>query len=446
MRVGSHGCGTLFRHGVHVKHLDTRRHHGKAILSDSVDLKAVLEAHLTPEQVILLREAASAARSLSRPLYLVGGVVRDLLMEQPIQDIDLVIEGDALLLARTLTENLSGDVVARSQFNTVKVAVLGQSLDIITARHESYRRPGALPTVRPGGILDDLRRRDFTINAMAVRLSPEPSGELLDPLSGRRDLSAKLVRVLHAGSFRDDATRILRALRYEQRLGFRLEQDTAALLRRNLSMLDTIGGHRLRRELAFTFQEPDPARLLTRLAHLGVLGALHPSLARHRDVEPELTRLQHGIPQPQPLHYLAWLAYPLQPAEDESLIARLSMPKRWAAAVRDVVLARRAAPDLTSSASPVTVGRRLNGLSLEAVQVAAAMEADSAARERMTLYLEEWRKVRPLLTGRDLMKLGVLQGPQVGDLLDLLLEARLQGKTVTKADERALVRQRLEEP
>ena len=429
-----------------MKHLDTRRHHGKATLSDSVDLKAVLEAHLTPEQMILLREAASAARSLSRPLYLVGGVVRDLLMEQPIQDIDLVIEGDAPLLAHILAESLSGDVVARSQFNTAKVAILGQSLDIITARYESYRRPGALPTVKPGGILDDLRRRDFTINAMAVRLSPEPTGELLDPLNGRRDLNAGLVRVLHPVSFRDDATRILRALRYEQRLGFRLEQDTETLLRRDLSMLDTIGGHRLRQELAFTFQEPDPSRLLTRLAHLGVLGALHPPLARHRDVEPELARLQHGIPQPQPLHCLAWLAYPLQPEEAEGLVARLSMPKRWAAAVRDIVSTRHVATELTSSASPVTVCRRLNGLSPEAVQVAAALEADGAARKSMARYLEEWRRVRPLLTGKDLMKLGVAQGPQVGDLLDLLLEARLQGKTVTKADERALIRQRLEEP
>ena len=428
-----------------VKHLDTRRHHGKATLSDSVNLKAKLEAHLSPDQVTLLREAASAARSLALPLYLVGGVVRDLLMKQPIQDIDLVVEGDVTQIAHTLATSLFGEVLAHSQFNTAKVALLGQSLDIVTARHETYRRPGALPTVRPGGILDDLRRRDFTINAMAIRLSPEPSGELLDPLDGLRDLPAKLVRVLHPGSFRDDATRILRAVRYEQRLGFRLEQDTKTLLQRDLSMLDTIGGHRLRRELAFAFQEPDPSRLLARLAHLGVLGALHPPLARQADVEPQLARLKHVIPQPQLLHYLAWLAYPMQPEEAEGLVARLSMPKRWAAVVRDIVSTRHIATELTSSASPVAVYRHLNGLSLEAVQVAAALEANGAARESMTRYAEEWRKVRPLLTGQDIVKLGVAQGPQVGDLLYLLLKARLEGKTVTKADEQALIQQRLEE-
>ena len=429
-----------------VKHLDTSRHHGKATLSDSVNLKAKLEAHLPPEQVALLHEAASAARSLALPLYLVGGVVRDLLMKQPIQDIDLVVEGDAPLLAHTLAKSLSGDVVARSQFNTAKVAILGQRLDIVTARYESYRRPGALPTVKPGGILDDLRRRDFTINAMAVRLSPEPSGELLDPLDGRRDLSAKLVRVLHPGSFRDDATRILRAVRYEQRLRFRLEQDTETLLQGDLSMLDTIGGHRLRRELELAFHEHQPHPVLARLANLGVLNALCPPLARHQDVEHELARLQHGIPQPQPLHHLAWLAYPLQPEEAEGLVARLSMPNRWAAVVRDTVSTRHIATELTSSASPVAVYRRLNGLSLEAIQVAAALEANGAARKSMTRYAEEWRKVRPLLTGQDIVKLGVAQGPQVGDLLDLLLEARLEGKTATKAHEQALVRQRLEEP
>ncbi|MCZ6790091.1 MAG: hypothetical protein O7D33_09205 [Chloroflexi bacterium] len=415
-------------------------------MSDSVNLKAKLEAHLSPDQVTLLREAASAARSLSRPLYLVGGVVRDLLMDQPIQDIDLVVEGDVTLLARTLAENLSGDVVAHSQFNTAKVDILGQSIDIVTARHETYRRPGALPTVKPGDIQDDLRRRDFTINAMAVRLSPEPSGKLLDPLDGRRDLSAKLVRVLHPGSFRDDATRILRALRYEQRLHFRLEQDTAVLLRRDLSMLDTIGGHRLRRELALTFHEREPRPILARLAHLGVLGSLHPPLARNRDMESMLARLHHGIPRLQLLHYLAWLAYPLRPAEAEGLIARLAMPKRWAAVVRDTVSTRHFATELTSSASPAAVYRRLSGLSLEAVQVAAALETNGAARESMTRYAEEWRKVRPLLTGQDIVKLGVAQGPQVGELLDLLLEARLKGGTTTRAEERALVRQRLEEP
>ena len=429
-----------------VKHLDTRRHHGKAILSDSVNMKAKLEAHLSPDQVTLLREAASAAQSLALPLYLVGGVVRDLLMEQPIQDIDLVVEGDVTQIAHTLATSLSGEVLAHSQFNTAKVALLGQSLDIVTARHETYRHPGALPMVRPGGILDDLRRRDFTINAMAVRLSPEPSGELLDPLDGRRDLSAKLVRVLHPDSFRDDATRILRAVRYEQRLGFRLEQDTETLLQGDLSMLDTIGSHRLRRELAFAFQEPAPSRLLARLAHLGVLGALHPPLARHGDVEHELARLQHGILQQQLLHYLAWLAYPLQPEEAEGLVARLAMPKRWASVVRDIVSTRHIVTELTSSASPIAVYRRLNGLSLQAVQVAAALEANGAARESMTRYAEEWRKVRPLLTGQDIVKLGVAQGPQVGDLLDLLLEARLEGKTATKTDEQALIRQHLEEP
>ncbi len=405
------------------------------------NLQALLEKRLPQKRVSLLREATTVARDLGLPLYLVGGAVRDLLLDVPVQDMDLVVEGDAARLAHRMADALAGRVLAHSQFRTAKVEVLGERIDVITARAESYRRPGALPTVRPGVILDDLRRRDFTINAMAVRLVPEPSGELLDPLDGRRDLRGGLVRVLHPASFQDDATRILRAVRYEQRLRFRLEPQTEAHLRRDLSMLDTISGQRLRRELQLVFEEAEPLAILARLGTLGVSGALYPPLDHDSAWERESARLRSELANLMPLHCLAWLAYPLSPAEAEGFIARLTMPNLWAAVVRDVVSARQAAPALAGDVSPTVVHERLKGLSLEALEVAVAIEQGRGRiRQNMRKYLDEWRNLRPLLTGRHLVRQGIPQGPQVGKLLDILLEARLEGRVVTRADEEALVR------
>ena len=413
-------------------------------MPDSLTLQAQLEASLSAEHLTLLREASVVAQDLGLSLYLVGGAVRDLIIGHPLQDVDLVVEGDAALLAHTLVKALAGEVLAYSQFDTAKVNVLGQHVDVVTARYETYRRPGALPSVRPATIQDDLARRDFTINAMALRLKPRGSSELLDPLGGQRDIQAGLIRILHPGSFQDDATRIFRAVRYEQRLSFHLEQETEAHLRQDLSMLDTITGDRLRRELSLSFQEQQPRLALTRLAALGVLKALYSPLGRSRAVESEQSSLQQDVAQLQPLRYLAWLAYPLQPSEAEGFIARLKMPKRWAAVVRDMVAARESAEALAKERSPIAVYRRLKGLSLEAVQVAAALEHGTPpARDNLNRYIHEWRNVRSLLTGRDLMRLGVPHGPRIGELLDSLREARLEDRVHTRESEEALIRKLL---
>ncbi len=404
----------------------------------SPNAEALLEAHLSGERITLLRDAAAIAKNLRLPLYLVGGAVRDLLLGEPIQDIDLVVEGDASVLAAGMAQALGGAVLAHSRFGTAKVELRGHRIDVVTARNESYRQPGALPTVWPSDIQDDLRRRDFTINAMAFRLAPEPFGQMVDPLDGQRDLRSRLVRVLHPASFQDDATRILRAVRYEQRLRFRLEQQTEAYLQRDLSMLDTIGGQRLRRELQLLFQESDPLPALVRLGGLGVTRALYPPLAHGR------ASLRRGVAELKPLHYLAWLTYPLSSTDAEGIIARLAMPKSWAVVVRDTVSVRRFAAAIAGDLSPSVVYRQLHGLSLEALQVATALES-GPAREYIHRYLEQWRNLRPLLTGRHLVRLGVPQGPQVGRLMDTLLEARLEGQVVTRADEEALVRHILSE-
>ncbi|MBI4200642.1 MAG: CCA tRNA nucleotidyltransferase [Chloroflexi bacterium] len=416
------------------------------------ELRARLAASVPGPIAAFLAQAVRLARERHLPLYAAGGAVRDLLLGLAIPELDLVVEGDAGAYGLALAEASGAQVVARSQFGTVKLALTDHRVDIATARSETYRRPGALPTVRPATTLEDLRRRDFTINAMALRLVPAPA-RLLDPTGGQGDMAARLVRVLHAASFQDDATRILRAIRYEQRLSFRLEPQTLTLLRRDLSFLDTISPDRLRRELSLVFNEPHAPQALTRAAELGVLAAIQPVLPDSRALGDALALLAgSGFPL-RPPHYLGVLAFGLgvsppavgRPGPVEGLILRLNLPPRQAKLVRDTVALRHDAPALAQETSPAAVYRRLRGYALEAVQVVAAL-ATGEARRHLLRYVDEDRHVRPLLTGDDLARLGVPQGPRVGALLEALRDARLDGQLHTREQEEAFVRQHLQRP
>jgi tRNA nucleotidyltransferase (CCA-adding enzyme) len=237
-----------------------------------------IEKGLPVELLGLAKRASGIALSKNLPLYLVGGVVRDLLLGQSNLDLDLVVEGDASGLAKEFAEAVGGKLTVHPMFNTASVKLNRWKVDFAMARTETYARPGALPAVKAGTLKTDLFRRDFTINAMAVCLNLGHYGELIDLYGGREDLKNKLIRVLHDKSFTDDATRIWRALRYEQRLGFRIEPDTIKLLKRDRKMLRTVGGYRLRRELELALSEKEPEKILLRADKLGVLKELHPSL------------------------------------------------------------------------------------------------------------------------------------------------------------------------
>ena len=221
----------------------------------------LLEERVSPDMLGAVRAVALAAARLRLPLYLVGGTVRDILLSTAVSDLDLTVVGDGPDAVDRLAQRLDGRVLARSQFGTMKVDVAGTVIDLALARTESYSRPGALPEVTAGGIEQDLTRRDFSINAMAVSLG-DRFGEVIDPFGGRSDLGARLIRVLHPRSFVDDATRILRAARYAARLGFELEAATAELFQSGLRYMETISGDRVRNELERCFTERDAGRAL----------------------------------------------------------------------------------------------------------------------------------------------------------------------------------------
>jgi tRNA nucleotidyltransferase (CCA-adding enzyme) len=400
-------------------------------------MRLELEKHLPEELLSLLKSAGDLAQGSN--LYLVGGAVRDLIMGRLSLDLDLVLEGDAISLARKLAEG-GGKVVAHPRFGTAKFRHHNLSLDIATARWESYSKPGALPTVKPGTIDDDLKRRDFTINAIAVCLHPACFGEPLDPYDGRGDIEHRLIRVLHKNSFCDDPTRILRALRYEQRLDFHLEQSTEELLLRDVAMLGEVSGGRLRHELEHILSEEYPEKVLRRAQELGVLERLHPSLKWDDWTAQRFRRVRETSPKPSIALYLAILAHRLSEEECQSLIARLGIAGRSAQAVRQAVKMRQALPNLaTPKLSRSSVYHLLKGYSPEAITATVIATDSPLIRERLELYLSELRHIKLILNGDDLKPQGVSPGRKMGELLRALLDARLNGEVKTEEDERRLV-------
>jgi len=243
-----------------------------------INLAHKIKKQLPSELVNFTQVAGEVAQNQGQNLYLVGGVVRDLLLGRTNLDLDLVVEGNAIELAQQLIEIKLGKITTHPHFGTARLQWYKWSIDLATSRSETYTKPGALPKVKPSSIRDDLFRRDFTINTMAIYLNPARYGELIDLYGGRDDLGHKLIRVLHERSFTDDATRIWRGLRYEQRLDFQLETNTLQLLKRDIPMLDTISGDRIRYELECILQEEFPEKILRRAEELRVLAKLHPAL------------------------------------------------------------------------------------------------------------------------------------------------------------------------
>lgn len=399
-----------------------------------------LERCLSPESLALIQKAGALAAERRLGLYLVGGVVRDIYLHRTNSDLDLVVEGNTVELAELLAGEVGGRLVVHRRFSTAKIRAGDLTIDLAMARAESYARPGALPTVRPGSIRDDLARRDFTVNAMALRLDPYSFGKLVDPFKGRQDLDSGLIRVLHDRSFIDDATRMLRAVRYEQRFDFRLESVTERLLRRNVSMLADISGDRIRHELELIVGEERPEKALERAGSLGLLTEIHPALKSDGWLQRKFEKAREVASPPAPSLYFALLACRFSEPECEDLLARLKMPGIASRAVRDTVrLWKRTSsldkPDLPASA----VCDLLREYSLTSVQACCVAVESALVRERLNLYLTRWRHVRTGLDGAALQQLGVPSGPRLGRMLKALQDAKLDGRIETREDETELV-------
>ena len=378
-------------------------------------------------------------------LHLVGGTVRDILLGCGTGDLDLSAAGATVEFADTLAAELGGQVVARSRFGTAKISVGDAALDLAMARQEVYACPGALPTVSEGSVQQDLARRDFSINAMAISLNVDEWGELLDPFGGRGDIADGLVRVIHPGSFIDDATRTLRAVRYAQRLGFRLALETERLLTRDLRYLDTIKGDRVRHELERIIEEESAASIFNMARELGVLTAIYPALDLDDSVISAFQAIGSLPGSERTSLLVSLMAFSVPTGHHSGFIARLNMGTDWAGVVTDTVAIRDSFERLSvANLRPSQIYDELRRYDLAAVRGCALATDDGLLAQRLELYANELRHVVAALRGDDIIALGVPEGPMVGTLLQEIMAARLDGLLADREDEERFVSGRLE--
>jgi len=405
-----------------------------------MNLRHQIEQYLPQHLLELVRNISGQADKLDQRVYLVGGIVRDILLAYPNFDLDLVIEGDAMELAQQIAEISQAKLVTHPRFGTAKLNYGNFSIDMATARGETYAKPGALPTVTPGTLHDDLYRRDFSINAMAISLALNDYGDLIDSHQGRSDLKHRLIRILHPESFSDDATRILRAIRYEQRLGFKMEPQTARLLERDIPMLDAISGDRIRHELELILREKYPEYVFKRLDELGVLQRINPSLKGDGWIAEKFDKArQLSKPGYLPSLYFCLLIYPLSERENEQFIHRLNMPKKLARTLRNTVhLKGRLSLLEKPSMKPSEIYYLLHEYDPLAIQANAIASESSPVHSHLQVFLTRLRYMKTFLDGEELRRLGISAGPELGKILQALHKAKLDGEVNTKADEEKL--------
>ncbi len=432
---------------------------------------AKIEKALSPGRMALLNKVIETANEHDLPVYTVGGFVRDLLLERPSRDFDIVIEGDAIRIAEELARKFGGRVVSHRRFGTAKWQIkdihadltrklkvaavdsepLPEFLDLISARTEFYEHPTAMPTIENSSIKLDLHRRDFTINTLAIRLDRKHYGELIDNWGGLEDLRNKKIRVLHSLSFVDDPTRMLRAVRFEQRFGFAIEDRTLQLMEEARPMLRRVSGDRLRHEFDLAFREANPAAVLARMSALDLLAAIHPqlgwdaSLAQPMNtirtsqpaVDWELPRQVGNVPLELALHWLVWLGS-LQASTAKEVSRRFKFPAPLAAALTSTAEARTTLNTLTEH-KPSLVSSLLDGYPTASLYAAWLLEPNPQIRELLVSYTKNWKKVRLVTTGNDLRNAGILPGPDYKRILSTLRAAYLDGTISSPEEESALL-------
>ena len=399
----------------------------------------------------VLRHIQAVAAAV-RGVYLVGGAVRDVLLAEPVTDVDIAVEGDGIAVAQDLATRLKGHVRPHEKFGTAVVVVPGGDgerlrIDVASTRSESYDYPAALPKVEHASIRSDLTRRDFTINALAVSLKPESFGNLLDYFGGLADLDARRIVVLHNLSFIEDPTRILRAIRYEGRYGLRMDGHTLNLARAACAM-DLVGdlsSARLRDELVALLEEEKVDFALRRMDELGLSPSIHGrfhsgSTGRRLVRRGDDLRRQHRLEAEMPRWRLrlVWLLRDLEPEEIAAWTERMRIRRSDASVLeRGLVVARRLVDRLARGPNEAELYEFSRGEPLESVVAAMVLDETGVAAARLGHYLDASRHVRLAIDGQDLLELGYDASPRMGEVLRSVLHLKLNGVVDGREDELA---------
>ncbi len=427
------------------------------------NIASSVKSRLPGDMLTLLKTAGDLGREMAWEVYAVGGFVRDILLGKPNFDLDLVVEGDGIEFAQKLVERLGGRVKAHRKFKTaVTILDNGQRIDVATARLEYYEYPTALPTVELSSIKMDLYRRDFTMNALAMRLNPGQFGQLVDFFGAERDIRNRTIRVLHSLSFVEDPTRILRAIRFEKRFDFQIGGQTMRLIKNalHLELFSKLSGSRVMHELQLIVNEEDPLACLHRVGELGIMTAIHPLLELTRDRIQILTELAK-VHNWYKLLYLepkvvSWKLYFLgmtMGIKDEQITQvtdRLHFTRREE---REFLQLRLMIGDALMKIMGWREGKSklsrlyaiLHPIPIEGVLFLMARSRKEHIRRNISQYLSRLRFLEIEVNGNDLKELGIPPGPIYTRILDRLIAARVDGKAESREEQLQLAKQLTED-
>ncbi len=427
-------------------------------------VKAILHERLPKEVLELLAKAGEIAQEIGTEVYVVGGFVRDLLLSRPNLDVDLVVEGDGIAFAGRLAGEFGGRVKQHEKFQTAVVILEdGRRIDVATARLEYYEYPAALPTVQLSSIKMDLFRRDFTVNALAVRLNPPAFGRLVDFFDAQRDLKERIIRVLHSLSFVEDPTRILRAIRFEQRFGFRIGSQTERLIRNAVQMqfFQKLTGSRIFNEFKQICEEKNAMACILRMEEFKLLQNLHPGLELNQRKKALLEKigevldwhrllyLEHSEPEPWKV-FLLCLCAEMEEPDVGGLAERLNFSKRdqrdFLSLRQGVHQAFQSIASWISRSGPLSdFCRHLDPLPLEGVLYLMARSTREEVRKGISLYLTRLKDATIEISGEDIRRLGLEPGPAYGEILRRVRAARIDGQAERREEQLALARRLAEE-
>ncbi len=418
------------------------------------NVKELIKKNVAPVLLEIMQKAGEVGQEMGCQVFAAGGIVRDILLGAQNLDLDLVVEGDGIALARALGEIYGARVRAHEHFGTAEIVFDHFKVDVATARVEFYEYPAALPQVESSTLRQDLYRRDFTINAMAVALNGDRFGDLIDYFGGRQDLADGLVRVLYNLSFIEDPTRILRAVRFEQRYDFQMEEQTKKFLQEAVRqrVLNRVSNERIWEELKHILTEPKAGAMLGRLFDLQVWPDIFPGVA-YEEVEHVLKSLQdsreflrsRGFVNlgEQWLSYFIAILYNTHLEEAEKLCARYHLNKRHTEKVTRTILYWREVIGGNWRERAGDLGRLMLALPKESYPLLFTLLTEEGQRERFHEVLAHIRDSRPKVNGEFIKSLGCRPGPIFREVLDAVWQARLEGRVKTKEEEMDFIKEYL---
>lgn len=400
-----------------------------------------------PKEIIrLIKEVSSLSGRLNVKAYLAGGIVRDIILSRDNFDLDIAVESDAIDFALKLSQKLGAGLKKYRSFGTASVLSEPYKIDLATARKEYYPYPGSLPEVKPASIEEDLKRRDFTINALALSLNKESFGEVLDYFGGVNDLKKKVIRILKNDSFLEDPTRIIRAVRFKERFSFKFSSLTEKALKKAVSLnaFDSVNPHRLRDEVILILKEDNPSKQLSSLnktaglKFLGVKPFNREDLRVLKSIDKAVIWSRKNFPLKKDVDI--WLVYLMAAFRNTNINRLKSIIDRFGfrRGERIKILNSKKIGIISSLSKenlPSKIYRLLNPLSFETILFFYALSINGFTRRNIRKFLKEYSKKKLLIRGKDLQERGIKPENRYGSIMKKVFFKKLDGKISTKEGE-----------